>query len=108
MQVQQQQQHTVTKDTKKGSPRKPAQKHSINGSHLSSGSPASQTSHGADIVLYYYTGWSQAKLHYSVNAGEWQDRDFEQVLPTVIVVWNSVCQKHMYGSQLPFCLSSHG
>lgn len=32
-----------------------------------------------DIVLYYCTGWPQAKLHCSVKAGQWHDRDFEQV-----------------------------
>ena len=31
------------------------------------------------IVLYYHTGWTQANLHYSFNAGDWQDLAFQQV-----------------------------
>lgn len=47
---------------------------------MSRKSPAAQASQGADIALYYYTGWAQAKLHYSVNAGAWQDTDFQPVM----------------------------
>lgn len=84
LQVQQQQQRqSRTKQGRKAQPRSPTQQHSNNGSqsHETRGSPAAQTSHGADVVLYYYTGWSQAKLHCSVNVGAWQDMDFQQVPP---------------------------
>ena len=82
-QQQQRQQQSRTKQGRKGQPRSTTQQHVNNGSQSreSCGSPAAQTSQGADVVLYYYTGWSQAKLHCSVNAGAWQDTDFQQVWP---------------------------
>lgn len=101
LQVQQQQQHSI-RHTNKGQSRTPAQQHSTNGSQSSrkSGSPASQTSRGTDVVLYYCTGWSQAKLHCSVNAGAWQDVDFEQVhCQTACAAYGSTChmQSKNYG-----------
>ena len=75
-------QHVTTKQFGEDSSSSSPQQHLADGSHTqpSLGSPALQTPHSNEIVLYYCTGWSQATLHCSVNAGEWQDHDFEQVL----------------------------
>ena len=83
VQQQQQQQQSSTKVNRKGQPRSSTQQRSSNGSqsNTSGRSPAAQSSQGADIVLYYYTGWPQAKLHYSMNAEAWQDTDFQPVMP---------------------------
>ncbi|KAL3162887.1 hypothetical protein ABBQ32_009336 [Trebouxia sp. C0010 RCD-2024] len=79
--VQQQQQQDSVRHTSKGKSRKSAKQQPSNGSQSSksSGSLAAKTSKGNDVVLYYCTGWPQAKLHCSVNAGPWQDTDFAQV-----------------------------
>ena len=83
VQQQQQQQQSRTKQGRKGQPKSSMQQHINNGSqaHEKCGSPAAQASQGANVVLYYYTGWSQAKLHCSIHAGAWHDTDFQQVLP---------------------------
>ena len=82
LQVQQQQQQEQPKTRRAKAPRqRKHQQTSANESASSQASvvPATQVSQSSDIVLYYCTGWPQAKLHCSINAGEWQDRDFEQV-----------------------------
>ena len=78
----QRQQQAPSRQTSHGKSRNGSQQLSVNGSHSASASTASVSSidSASNIVLYYYTGWSQAKLHCSVNAGAWQDRNFEQVV----------------------------
>lgn len=41
--------------------------------------PSVQVQQQEHIVLYYHTGWNHANLHYSFNAGDWQDLAFQQV-----------------------------
>lgn len=74
-------QHVITKQVGEDSSSSSPQQHLANGSQVqpSPGSPALQIPNSNEIVLYYCTGWSQAKLHCSVNAGKWQDQDFQQV-----------------------------
>ena len=81
------QQEQITTRRAKGAKQHHEQPHTaLNGVEDSrpSAVPAPKTSLSKDIVLYYSTGWSQAKLHGSINAGQWQDLDFEQVLMSVL------------------------
>lgn len=41
--------------------------------------PLLETPKAETVVLYYSTGWAQAKLHCSVLAGDWHDHNLDQV-----------------------------
>ncbi|KAL0041523.1 hypothetical protein WJX79_006124 [Trebouxia sp. C0005] len=72
-------QEIVTKQSRKSKASKSPQQPPSDSFDAQQSPPAIQTPQKNDIVLYYCTGWPEAKLHCSISAGEWQDQDFTQV-----------------------------
>lgn len=72
-------QEIVTKQSRKNKASKKPQQPLSDSFAAQQSPPAIQTPQKNDIVLYYSTGWPEAKLHCSISAGEWQDQDFTQV-----------------------------
>ena len=72
-------QEIVTKQSRKSKASKSPQQPPSDSFDAQQSPPAIQTQQQNDIVLYYCTGWPEAKLHCSISAGEWQDQDFTQV-----------------------------
>ena len=72
-------QETVTKQSRKNKASKKPQQPLSDSFDAQQSPPAIQTLQKNYIVLYYCTGWPEAKLHCSISAGEWQDQDFTQV-----------------------------